>query len=92
MDKLIFYLGAATFGGGVFLFLYEGIMYIMNDEWYQRTLIFLVDHGPESLIAQVEASPGLANALDSCPLFLALILLGMLLLFVGSRLGTRYSG
>jgi len=38
----------------------------------------------------VEASPGIANALQNCPLFAALIGLGLILLFIGSRLSGRY--
>jgi hypothetical protein len=72
------------------MFLFQGITYLMHNEWTVYSMYYLVEMGPESLRAQVDASPGLANAVNGCPLFLALLVVGLVLLFIGSRLSSRY--
>ncbi len=90
MDRLVFFSGVASSAGGIFLFLFQGITYLMHDVWTPYSVYQLVGHGPASLRAQVEANPGLVHALNGFPLFLALLILGMVLLFIGSRLSARY--
>jgi hypothetical protein len=90
VDRVVFFAGIASSVGGVFLFLYQGLTYLMHNEWTAYSLYFLVEHGPESLQAKIDASPGILNALQGCPLFVALIVAGLLLLFIGSRLTDRY--
>jgi hypothetical protein len=36
-------------------------------------------------------SPQIAGALESCPLFIALIGLGLFLLFIGSKVSNRFN-
>jgi hypothetical protein len=89
VDKIVFFVGLGGALGGVALFLYQGIMYLMHNAWSSSSLYSILESAP-SLQAQVDASPGLANALQGCPLFAALIGLGLILLLVGSRLSGRY--
>lgn len=90
MERLVFFAGVTSSLAGVCLFLYQGISYLMHNTWSTYSLYFLVDNAPASIQAQMEAHPGLAGALQACPLFLALILLGLLMTFIGSRLSSRY--
>jgi hypothetical protein len=90
VDRIVFFAGVTSTAGGVFLFLYQGITYLMHNVWQTYTLYYLVDHGPESLRAKVEMSPQIAGWLQGCPLFIALLAVGLILLFIGSRLSTRY--
>jgi hypothetical protein len=90
VDRLVFFAGIASCAGGVFLFLYQGITYLMHNVWTPYTVYFLMDFGPAALKEKVDMSPGILSAMEGCPLFVALLVLGMLLLLVGSRLSARY--
>lgn len=90
MDKLFLLAGIAGSVGGVCLMIYQGLMYLMHNTWNQYTVLFLIDHGPTLIREQVHMSPGISAALQGCPLFVFLIVLGLILLFIGSRLSQRY--
>jgi hypothetical protein len=89
VDKLVYFAGLGGTLGGVCLFVYQGIMYLMHNAWSDTSLYGLLESAP-SLQAQVDASPWLSNALQGCPLYAALIGMGLILLFIGSRLSGRY--
>ena len=46
MDRLVFFSGVASSAGGIFLFLFQGITYLMHDIWTPYSVYQLVDHGP----------------------------------------------
>lgn len=91
VDKLFFLAGIAGTVGGVGLLFYQGLMYLMHNNWVQYTLFSVVENGPEFLWNAVTMSPGVANALEGCPLFGALIVIGLILLVISSRLHNRYA-
>lgn len=91
MTNIFFFAGIASMAGGFCLLVYQGLMYLMHNTWTQYTLYLLVDKGPEALQDLVATNPDVGYALDSCPLFAALIVLGIILLFIGSKLKNRYS-
>jgi hypothetical protein len=91
MDQIFLLAGIAGTVGGVGLLVYQGLMYLMHNNWTQYTLFSVVDSGPDFLRSAVAMSPGAANALESCPLFAVLIGLGLILLVIYSRLHNRYA-
>lgn len=91
MEKIIYLAGIAGCVGGVATLLYQGLMYLQYNTWTQYTVLFFVEHGPGAIRDQVQASPQLAGVLGSCPLFVALFALGLILLFIGSKVANRYS-
>jgi len=91
MGNILFLAGIAGTVGGFCLLVYQALMYLMHNTWTQYTLYLLIENGPEALQDLADINPGLGNTLDSCPLFAALIVLGLILLFLGSKLKNRYS-
>lgn len=91
MDKIFLLAGIAGTIGGVGLLVYQGLMYLMHNNWIPYTLFSVVENGPDFLRSAVATSPGIANALESCPLFAGLIALGLILLVISSRLRNRYA-
>lgn len=91
MERLLFFAGMAGSVGGVCLMFYQGIMYLMHDDRTKYTILSLFDKGPEAIRDQVYASPQIVQTLESCPLYIALIVLGLILLFIGSTLKNRYA-
>ncbi len=91
MDKIFLLAGIAGTVGGVGLLVYQGLMYLMHNNWIQYTLFSVVESGPDLLWSAATMSPGVADALKGCPLFAALIALGLILLVVSSRLRNRYA-
>ena len=91
MGNILFLAGIAGILGGFGLLFYQALMYLMRDTWTQYTVYLLVEHGPGFLQDLVGMNPGIGNALDSCPLYVALIVMGLFLFFIGSRLKNRFS-
>ncbi len=91
MDKIFLLAGIAGAAGGVGLLVYQGLMYLMHNNWIQYTLFSVVENGPDFLWSAATMSPGVADALEGCPLFAALIVLGLVLLVISSRLRNRYA-
>jgi len=91
VEKIFYFAGIAGCLGGVALLIYQGLMYLQCNTWTQYTMLFLVEHGPGGVRDQVRMSPQIAGALESCPLFIGLIALGLILLFIGSKISNRYS-
>ena len=91
MGNILFLAGIAGTVGGFCLLVYQALMYLMHNTWTQYTLYLLVENGPEALQDLADMNPALGNTLESCPLFVALIVLGLILLFLGSKLKNRYS-
>lgn len=91
MENIFFLAGIAGSVGGVCLMFYQGIMYLMHNDRTQYTILTLVDKGPDAVRDQIYASPQIIHAFESCPLFLAFIVLGLILLFIGSALKNRYA-
>jgi len=92
VDNLIFFIGIACSVSGVGVLFFQGIKYLSTNTWEPLSLIFLLEKGPASLLEMVESSDQVYNAFDACPLFLFLFFLGLLIMFIGSRFGARYSG
>ena len=91
MGNIIFLAGIAGTVGGFCLLVYQGLMYLMHDTWTQYTLYLLVENGPEVLQTLAAKNPEIGTTLDSCPMYAALIVLGLILLLIGSKLRNRYS-
>jgi|GEM_PF-358468 hypothetical protein len=91
VDKIFLLAGIAGTIGGVGLLVYQGLIYLMHNNWIQYTLFTVVENGPDFLWNAVAMSPGVVNALKGCPLFAALIVLGLILLVISSRLRNRYA-
>ena len=91
MGMIIFFAGVVLAVGGVGLLVYQGIQYLMHESWTMYSVLSLIDLGPEALQDSVYSSPGLSDALESCPLFLALVIIGLILSFAGSRFSNRYT-
>lgn len=90
MEKVFFLAGLGGSIGGVCLLIYQGLMYLMHNDQTKYTVLSVVDKGPESFREAIYASPQIANALGSCPLFIAVIAVGLLFLYIGSKLNNRY--
>ncbi|MBN2297597.1 MAG: hypothetical protein JXM72_03335 [Deltaproteobacteria bacterium] len=90
MGRIIFFAGIAATVGGFCVIIYQALMYLMNNTWIQYTLMTLIENGPQSLWEFIDTYPSVSNMLGSCPLFLSLIILGCILLLIGSRLENRY--
>jgi hypothetical protein len=91
MGTILFLAGIAGTVGGFCLLVYQVLMYLMHNTWTQYTLYLLVANGPEALWDLAAMNPTIGSTLDSCPLFASLIVLGLILLFIGSKLKNRYS-
>jgi hypothetical protein len=91
MGNILFLAGIAGTVGGFCLLAYQALMYLMHETWTQYTLYLLVENGPDVLQALAAKNPDIGATLDSCPLYAALIVLGLILLFIGSKLKNRYS-
>jgi hypothetical protein len=91
MDKLVFLAGIASTGGGICLIVYQALIYLMHNTWNQYTLMTLIENGPDSLWEWVDMMPNILSTLESIPLFAALIVVGIILLLVGSKLKNLYS-
>jgi hypothetical protein len=91
MGNIIFLAGLAGAVGGFCLLVYQALMYLMHDTWTQYTLYLLVENGPEALQTLAAKNPDIGVMLDSCPMYAALIVLGLILLLIGSKLRNRYS-
>jgi hypothetical protein len=91
MDKIFFMAGLASTGGGICLIVYQALIYLMHNTWNQYNLMTLIENGPEALWEWVDMMPNIVSTLESTPLFAALIVLGIILLLVGSKLKNRYS-
>jgi hypothetical protein len=90
VENIFLLAGIAGSVGGVCLLVYQGLMYLMHNNWTQYTVLSAVEQGPDFLRNAVLSSPQATDTLGSCPLFAALIALGLVLLFIGSRLRNRY--
>ncbi len=91
MDKILYLVGIASSLGGVGLLVYQGIMYLMHDELARYTVLSALESGPDFLLSAAQANPGIAGALQACPLYAALIVVGLVLLFIASWLRNRYA-
>ncbi len=91
VEKIFYLAGIAGCLGGVALLLYQGLTYLQYNTWTRFTMLFLVEHGPGAIRDKVQVSPQIAGALEACPLFIGLIALGLILLFIGSKISNRYS-
>ncbi|MFY9398723.1 MAG: hypothetical protein WAR22_10210 [Desulfomonilia bacterium] len=91
MEKILFLAGMAGSLGGVGLLFYQGIMYLMHGESTRYTVFSALENGPDFLLSAAQAIPGVAGALQACPLFAALIVVGLVLLYIASRLRNRYA-
>jgi hypothetical protein len=90
VEKIFLLAGIAGSVGGLCLLVYQGLMYLMHNTWTQYSVLTLVERGPDFLADTVRTVPAAANALAACPLFAALIVVGLVLLFIGSMLRNRY--
>ena len=91
MANILFLAGIAGTAGGFCLLVYQTLMYLMHGTWTQYTLYLLIENAPEALGDLASMNPGIGNTLDSCPLFAGLIVLGLIFLFLGSKLKNRFS-
>lgn len=91
MANILFLAGIAGTTGGFCLLVYQALMYLMHGTWTQYTLYLLIENGPEALQDLTAMNPGIGNTLDSCPLFAALIVLGLIFFFIGSKMKNRFS-
>jgi len=91
MGNLFFLAGIAGTAGGFCLLVYQALMYLMHNTWTQYTLYLLVENGPEALRDLAAMNSSIENTLACCPLFASLIVLGLIFLFIGSKLKNRFS-
>ena len=87
----MFLAGISGFAGGVCLLVYQGVMYLMYNEWTQYTLLWAAEKGPDFIRDALRINPWLVDVLNSCPLFVALMALGLILFFISSWLRNRYA-
>ena len=90
MGMILFFVGIVCAVGGVGVLFYQGLQYLMHDSWTMYSMLALIDLGPQSLQDSVYNSSALSDALEKCPLFLALIIFGLTLSLIGSRFSNRY--
>ncbi len=90
MDTIIILLGTLTTVGGFGLLVHQTITYLSTQTWPVVTLMTAVASGPAPLMHWVTSQPGLASWCRSCPLWVALTVLGLVLLLLGYRLKHRY--
>ncbi|HHO74892.1 MAG TPA: hypothetical protein ENN05_00485 [Deltaproteobacteria bacterium] len=91
MGRITFFAGIAVTTGGFCVLIYQALMYLMHNTWTQYTLLTLVENGPQSLLDLLYPYPVIDTMLGSCPLFLSLIILGLVLLLIGSKIQNRYN-
>ncbi len=91
MDRIVILSGMASTIGGICIFFYQALMYLMNNTWTQYSVMFLIERGPASLWDFAAANPNIANMLESCPLSAFFVVLGLVLLLAGSKLKNRFS-
>ena len=91
MEKLFFFGGIASTGGGGCVILYQGIMFLKNGVWSPYSVLSVIDTGPGSLGQGLVANQTVMDALQKCPLSAALIALGVILLLVAGKLRDRYA-
>lgn len=90
MDTIVFLLGIVLNAGGVCLLVYHALMFLVQGQWLPWSMLWLVERGPEALQDWVAASPTLDQLLAGCPLYVFCIVLGLLLMLIGKRLGCRF--
>ena len=91
VDKVFFLGGIAGTLGGVCLIVYQALMYLMHETWMPFSVFYLLERGPDSLWNLVTDNQGLVNALQACPLSAALFAVGLILLFIGSKIKNRFA-
>ena len=91
VDRVFFFGGIAGVVGGFSVMIYQGIMFLKSGVWTSFSASSVIDRGPATLGAVVSAYPWLMNALHSCPMSVALIVIGLVLFQVSSMLRNRYA-
>jgi hypothetical protein len=91
VDRVFFFGGIAGVAGGFSVMIYQGIMFLKSGVWTSFSASSIIDRGPATLGAVVSAYPWLMNALHSCPMSVALIVIGLVLFQIASMLRNRYA-
>jgi hypothetical protein len=90
VEKVFFLGGTASVIGGFAVILYQGIMFLKNGVWNSLSLMGAFGNVSESLEQTIAANPSVADLMQKCPLSAVFIVLGLFLLWVASKLRTRY--
>ncbi|MGC9325764.1 MAG: hypothetical protein ACP5G0_13565 [Desulfomonilia bacterium] len=91
MDKILIGGGVAGVLGGFCILVYQALMFLMHGTWPPYTLHSAIENGPRFILSTVGSSSVLMDFAKGCPLFVAVIVLGLILLFFGSKLKNRFS-
>jgi hypothetical protein len=91
VERLIFFGGIASSVGGFAVIIYQGIMFLKIGEWSPYPVSSFIDTGPGSPGQFLVANQTIMNALQACPLSAALIVFGLILLWIAGRLERRYA-
>jgi len=84
VERLMNYLGIAGVVGGFCLIAVQGINYLMKGTWIQHTLYGAAENfGLGDMLA---SHPDLVDYLEKCPLSLAIIVIGILFIWISSSL------
>ncbi|HDP25825.1 MAG TPA: hypothetical protein ENN34_10335 [Deltaproteobacteria bacterium] len=91
MDRIVLGAGIVGVVGGFCILVYQTLMFLMHGTWPAYSLQTAVDNGPNVIAQAIGSSPVIAGFTQGCPLFVAVIVIGLVLLFFGSKLRNRYS-
>ena len=91
MDKIFTIGGFISVLSGFLTIGYQGLRFLTDNAWNPYTVLSWLQGVSPSMADLTSTNPGLANALESCPLSGAFIALGLLLLFIGSKIKNRYA-
>lgn len=84
MEKLINLMGIAGVVGGLCLILIQGINFLMKGTWIPHTVYGAVEN--TGLGDTLAAHPDLMGYMEKCPLSLAIIVAGIIFLWIASKL------
>ncbi|HOM29992.1 MAG TPA: hypothetical protein PLS81_11120 [Deltaproteobacteria bacterium] len=91
MDKVFFLGGLSGVLAGFVVIFYQALTFLQHNVWRPYTLMAALDAVAPSANAALSSSPGLRSAIEACPLSASLIVIGLVLLWVASRLRNRYA-
>jgi hypothetical protein len=86
VDKLINLTGIAGIVGGFGLMLFQGITFLMKGAWISYTVLGTVETWSGSLSDTIATHPGIMDALQKCPLSAALIGVGLIFIWIASKM------
>lgn len=85
MANIIWWLGVVGMVGGVFTFMSDGIYYLQNGAWQITPTLAVLSWAPG-----IDNLAGLRDFLQTTPLWISSLVIGLILLAIGNHLKRRY--